>query len=325
MHRATDIPQEVTDTAAAALELHERLYPTKPVEPEEGKPAEEEGTDPNLQDPDNGEQEDNSGPKVDDEEETYKRKHDSLKGRFNKQAQELVELRQRIDSLSQQRQEPTYDEVKPTPAQLKKDEILAKLNAEYPEELIENLRALQRLEAEEVAQQYMQPIQAKAQSVEDVQYASAQQQFVSALSQKAPNWQKIWDVADEIKNGLEPSDDRVAEFLASSDPSGLYTMYELVHQYNTNWDDEKLAIVCNMYDQPVQKEQPRNFQREAMVAPSRVKSQPSINQQQDKKIWTMGEFAQFQVDCRNDKYDEATKAALWEDVQKALAEGRIRG
>lgn len=312
MHEQTIVPEEVSATAAAALELHERLYPTKPVEEEtDGPPAEEP---PPEEEP----QELNSP--NDEEEETYKRKHDSLKGRFTRLQDEFAEVKRRLDSL----QQTAPVEEKPDPVKLRKDEILAKLTEEYPEELIENLRALQRIEAEEVAQQYMQPIKEKVQTTEDAQYASAQQQFVEYLSERAPNWEEIWMVASEIKNGYEPSDEKIAQFLASPDPSGLYTNYALIHAYNNEWDADRMAILCNMYSEPAPAPQQRNFQREAMVAPSRVKSQPAPNTQ-DKKIWTMAEFSQFQVDARNDKYDEATKAALWEDVQRALAEGRIRG
>jgi hypothetical protein len=310
MHEATEIPSEVTETAAMALELHERLYPTKEVV--EDDPADNQ--DPNYQD------QHQDGPN-DEEEETYKRKHDSLKGRFDKMSREFAEMRQYIESAKAAPQE----EPKQSPGQSRKEEILAKLNEEYPEELIENLRALQRIEAEEVAQQYMQPIQKQTQSLEDIQYASAQQEFISVLTQKAPNWQEIWAVADELKNGLEPSNERVAAYLESADPSGLYTNYELIQAYNNEWDADRMAIVCNMYSAPKPQREVRNFQREAMVAPSRVRTQPSMQSAPEKRMWTMKEFQQFQVDARNDKYDDATKAEIWADVQSAISEGRIRG
>jgi hypothetical protein len=99
----------------------------------------------------------------------------------------------------------------------------------------------------------------------------------------------------------------------------------LIHAYNNNFDADRFAKVCNMFDPPKPQAPPqRNMQREAMVAPSRVKAQP-VPQAEDKKIWTMKEFSEFQANARNDKYDPETKAALWADVQNALVEGRIRG
>ena len=209
MSNVVDVPTDVAATAEAARELHALLYP--PETPMIQLPT-EEPTDALQNDV-------NQATFEQEEEEKYEARYKSLMGKFKKATEEAAQLKEQLAARSTL---PTEDA--PIDENTKrKNEILAKLNEEYPEELIENLRALQRIEAEEVTRQYMQPLEQKAQSVEDVQHATAQQEFIGYLEKKAPNWQNIWTVADELRHGQEPSNDRIAEYLLSPDPSGLYT------------------------------------------------------------------------------------------------------
>jgi hypothetical protein len=255
-----------------------------------------------------------------DEEETYQRRYDSLKGKFNKMTAEFAEMKNYMATLTAQAQNEPEPEDEDS---VLKQQILDRLNEDYPEELIENLRALQRLEAKEIARQYIQPVKQQAESLEEMNYAQAQSEFVEYLNAKSTKWSEVWSTAVEMANGEEPSDPRIAAFLNAPDPNGLgYTNLELLQTYEDRWDADRFLALVGLYEN-AQTPQRSNYNRDAQIAPSRVKTQP-IPQSQEKRTWTMAEFNQFTKDAHNDKYDPDTKAQLWLEFQTALAEGRIR-
>lgn len=315
-----DIPDAISEGAQQAAELHARLFP-KAETPAEEPAGEEEKV---VEEQPAEEPEEASVEEPVDEDESYRKKYEILEGKYKaevpRMAAELKEMREMLKAM----QTPAEEKAPEVPKQKQEmQEILERLTAEYPEELIDNLVALQRLQAEEAAERLMKPVADKTQSYEDQQYAIAQQTFVEMLDSKSDKWRDIWNVANELAEGETPSDPKIAQFLMSPDPSGLYRNLDLIHEYNNRWDGERLATLCNMYGAETKKVPPTQ-RPDAMLAPSRVKSQP-IHQPEEKKIWTMTEFHQFQRDAHNGVYDDATKEALWTDIQTALAEGRIRG
>jgi hypothetical protein len=307
------IPREVEEAAILAEELHGKLFPLQTEEgtPDETVLDEQPAPEPEVED-------------AIEKEEPWEDRYKHLQGKYNKEvprmAAELRELRQEMQKMqtTPPTQEPAITEL-----ETKKDEILKALYAEYPEELVENLRALQRIEAEEVAQRFMQPVQQQAQNIEDTQKQVAQENFVEYLNSKSSTWEPIWDAADALANGATPEDidPKIYKFLSSPDPSGLYSNYELVHMYNEAWDADKLAAVCNLMN--VQQAPRQSPSREAMVAPSRSKGQPSPPSNTEMN-WNASSFEQFTRDDAAGKYDAQTSQALWMDAQKALAEGRFR-
>jgi hypothetical protein len=303
------VPEEVSEAAQMATELFNRMNQTEetPEEPIEA-PAEveEEASEP-----------------VDD---TWETKYKVLQGKYNKEvptlAQELREMKQYLAGMQQATPTPQKEEPVQKPSAY--DEVVSKLKEEYPEELIENLLLLNRLQSEQVVNERVAPIQSQAQSVEDIQYQTAQNNYVNYLSQKAPNYNEIWNVANEIEQGQDPSNPKIAEFLMKPDPSGLYTNLELLNAYNDKWDADRFATVCNMYgDTPEAHVPARNPSREALVAPSRTNSQPAPSTE-EKKMWSMSDINKFQSDRRMDKYSDEQADAIWKDIQQALAENRIR-
>jgi hypothetical protein len=304
------VPEEVSEAAQMATELFKRMNAPEETPPEE--PVQE--TVP---------EEAPSEAPVDD---TWEKKYSILQGKYNAEvprlAQELREMKQYLSGL--QAATPTQPEATPQKTSPYED-VVNKLKEEYPEELIENLLLLNRLQSEQVVNERVAPIQDKAQSVEDIQYQTAQNNYVNYLSAKAPNFNEIWQVANEIELGQEPSNPKIAEFLMKPDPSGLYTNIELLNAYNDKWDADRFATVCNMYGEaPIETHTPaRNPSREALVAPSRSNSQPAPRTE-EKKIWSMQDINQFQSDRRMEKYTDDQADAIWKDIQQALAENRIR-
>lgn len=304
------VPSEVTEAAELATQLHEQLYQaeTQPQEEQQViEPAIEEA--PAQQEP----------AQPQDGEEAYERRYKTLEGKYKAEVPSMAKEIRRLKEELAAMQEPQKEEAPAPTNQL--EDILAKLKEEYPDELIENLRLLNRLEAEQITREAIRPLAETHASSEEQKYQARQDGFVDHISTAAPKWESIWNIANELFAGDEPSDPAIAEFLQSSDPSGLYTNLDLLDMYNEKFDSDRFAKVCNLYETP--KAAPTNPSRDALLAPSRVTRQeaPASTEAKD---WTMQEIAQFQADKRNEKYTEEQSAAIWEDIQKALAENRIR-
>ena len=316
--RESVVPKEVEEAAQMAEELHGKLFPKEgaaqnATPPEDEKPADTPNNEPI---PDEN---------LDDEDEKlYATRYKRLQGKYNaevpRMAKELKELRHTLDELRAAQTAPKQDEKPGRDA-----EILQRLKDGYPEDFVNDIDELMSLRAEVKArqevQQAVQPVQQKQLIADEADYQARSQDFVSYVDSKTKSWQPIWSVVEEINNGLEPSDPRIAAFLAKPDPSGLYTNYELLNAYEQNFDKERFATVCSLYDQ--QRKPQQNPSRDALLAPSRSSSQPTPNAT-EAKVWTMKEFEQFQRDDRAGKYDDESSAAMWADAQKALAEGRFR-
>lgn len=314
------IPKEVEEQAQMAEELHAKMFPQEtPVEPK----AQDEPNEPKDEPKDEPKEEPASNENSEPEED-FATKYKVLQGKYSKEvprmANELKELKAEIERLKIAPKE-TKEDVKPDPA----EEILANLKKEYPDELIENLRALIRLEGKQSAQEVVKPVQEKVEDTAKAQENAALEAYTNYLSSKAPNYETIWGVLGELEAGIEPSDPKIAAFLQQKDPSGLYTHAELLDMYNSKWDADRFAAVCNLYNGQ-QKPEPKreNPAREAMIAPSRTPSTPVTPTDGNKKMWTMAEFEQFQADERRGKYTPEQSEAIWADVQKALAENRFR-
>jgi hypothetical protein len=306
------IPKEVLETAALAEELHGRLYP------QEGTPQEPVAGDEPKSEP---EPQNEPAPEPEHQDDTdYKAQALLYKSRLESLSAQYRETKQTLESMKAVKEEPKSTE----PSQY--DEVIAKLKEEYPEELIENLLLLNRLQAEQVVTEKVRPVQETASSVQEIQEQIAQQNYAANLTQKAPHWNSMWSVLQELEQGVEPSDPKIANFLLSPDPSGLYTNMQLLDMYNENWDVDKFATVCNLYQaKPQQAQQHQTSNRDALMAPARSNSQPAPASN-EKRIWTMREFEQFQKDERSGKYEgrESEAEALWTDATQALSEGRFR-
>lgn len=308
-----ETPSEVSEAARLARELFAKINPQET--PEVIDPPDE----PAIETPASVEE------PAHEPETNWEQKYKVLQGKYDKEvptmASDLREMKQYLASLQtapKTVEPPVVDERK-----AEREAIVAKLSETYPQDLIDSFIALQRLEAEDVASKFIKPVEQKTASLEDAQLDAATSNYVTFLDQKSTNWKPVWQVATELMGGKEPSDPSIAAFLQSPDPSGLYTNLELIKAYDDKWDAERFTTLCNMYEVPASTPPPRNVHKEALIAPSRVRTQPTP-QGDEVKIWTMTEFKQFQSDAREGKYDEATQEAMWADVKKAVAENRMR-
>lgn len=313
------IPRQAEEAGELAEKLHEQMFQGNPPESDvvenDGEPEQDipEQNEPEEQDP---------------EEEKYKSRYMSLKGKYDAEVprlqRDLQELKQSvIERLSQTNlQQTVKEEEKPEDV----NPLLEKFKEEYGEDLLEAIKQITRMEVDPLVKQSVKPVQEQVSSVEETQIKAAQQNFVNHLDTIVKtDWRAITAGYQEMLAGQAPSDPKIAAFLTAPDPSGLYTNAELIHNYNNNWDADKLAIVFNMYEAAKPKVQSKQNTQDqnAMIAPSKnnVHSSPNIS---DARIWTKEAQEQFVRDDRAGKYSSEESLAMWNDLMLAPSQGRMR-
>lgn len=318
------IPKQVDETAELAEQLHEKMFNQQASPEVDDTPEEiEDEVVENVPDTDD---EDSDVPHDDDLEELrkFKSRYMHLKGKYDAEVprlhQELREFKSSVfERLEQQVQKPVAS---PAP----EVDPYSELAEQYGDEFVEALKKVVSYENKKT----VQPIQEHISQVEDTQTSAAQANFVNYINSKVNgDWTPVAAGYQELLDGRIPSDPKVAEFLSSPDPSGLYTYAELIHQFNTKWDGDKLSRVFNLYlestsepEPPPVKKQPRPEQQ-AMVAPSRSTSNVAP-QSNDKLIWTNETMKEFQAAERAGKYTPEQAQAMWNDLLAAPSEGRFR-
>jgi len=304
------IPKQVEEQAALAEEVHKGLF--APKEEEGNEQIEEE-----VQEEETQEEED----VVDQEEEKFATKYNTLKGKYDAEVprlhSELKELKQMIfDKLGQQTTpKEEIKEVNPY------EDKLAKYREEYGDELVEMNRMLAKMEAEAILKERMQPITDQVASVEETQVKAAQKNFTDYLDTKVEgDWKALWAGKDE----------KFVSFLDSVEPNSGFKYSDIVKHHNDNWNADGLAHVFNAYlgSAPVTSvpekvvKQP-NPAKEALVAPSRTTTH-TTPKTEEARIWTRETMAEFQKEDRMGKYTPEESKALWEDLMSAPSQNRMR-
>src|SRR5665647_1826799 len=140
------VPDEVTEAATLAAQLHEQLFPVETLE--EPAPAEE----PAKEEPAQEQQ-----PVAD--EETFEKRYKTLEGKYKAEvptmAAQIRQLKQDLAAMQAAPLKTETTEVPQTNDQL--EEVLANLRKEYPDQLIDNLQLLSRLEAEKITRDAVKP------------------------------------------------------------------------------------------------------------------------------------------------------------------------
>lgn len=314
------LPKQVEENATLAEELHGRMFADPKVEEVQEEP---QGKQEEAQ-----EEEAVEEPKV-DEEETYRKRFESLQGKYNAEVPRLHgELKQLKEMVFQRLGEVAKpDEPKPEAKTDPYKDKIEKYREEYGEDLLEMARTLARIEFEERLGDKLKPVQEQVASVEETQIKAAQSNFMSHLdSQVKGDWRGL----------LYGEGEATAAFLASPDPSGLYTMGDLIEAYSEKWDADKLVKLLNNHfeaitpkeeppkvEPPAQPKKP-NPAKEALVAPSR-QTPHNTPAAEDKRVWTRETMAEFQKLDRQGKYSPEESQALWADLLSAAGENRIRG
>jgi hypothetical protein len=297
-------PAAVTEAAAMAVELHGKLFPKteEPIIPEAAvepvtEPVIEPVVEPVIE-------------PVDDQ------RYKTLQSKYDKEvprlAAEIRELKEKLKAKA----EPEV------PVETEYDTIVAKLREQYPDDLVDNLLALNKLQGQQVSQEAVKPLAEKLAAAEATQEEVDKEQYASYLESKAPNFKEIWQVACELLDGEEPSNPAIAAFLDSPDPSGLYTNLQLLDAYNDKWDADRFATLCNMFgEQKPTRPSPADISR---IAPTRVRTNTVPAVDGAKKIWSMSEISGFQRDKLAGKYSPEQATEIWADIHAAMNENRIR-
>ncbi len=317
------IPRQV-EKAAVMAEAYIGSLQADPKENPPAAPPEEENTSA-LDTPPRDEEEvieppeDKQDPSPKEPEVDWEQKYKTLAGMHKAEEtrlrDELKEFKQSVFDRLGSLEAPAPKDDEPEP---QISETLAQFREEYGEEFIEGVKELLRAEISPLLKQTVAPVEQKVASVEEAQLKSAQKAFAQDLSSRVNgDWQSLWGGQDAKFN----------EFLASSDPSGLYTYRELADLYSKNWNVEKLATLFNTYlgqgqVQPAPKPKP-SAGKEALVAPSR-RTPPAAPAAEEKIQWTQARIKEFQAKDRRGEYDEATSQKMWTDLLSAVSENRIR-
>ena len=326
------LPREAQEQADLAEQLHATLFP-------QGTPPTEAPTDavvePTLNTAPTATEEPvvvppTEIPQVDEEEERYRDRYMSLKGKYDAEVPRLAsELRELRNELTQFKTTPKQDL---PPVDNTTDDRIEKLRTEYGDDFIEDWKALIAKEIKSA----IEPIKQQTQIVEESQAQVAQREFITALNQASPTgWENLWESHVQAKNGLAPQDPAFTAFLSKQDPNGFYTYGEILDQANLNWDANKMAKVYKLYvdsktpqvqpvtQQTLQPTAPITPAQEAMVAPARTTTQPTPVTD-DSIIWTSTMINDFKRDDRLGKYSKEDSDALWDDLVLAPSQGRIR-
>lgn len=334
------VPKQVEDAAALAEELMGKPVESDPETPQDPLAPEAEVA-PEAPE---AAPSDTPAPQEDDIEELkkYKQRYDSLKGKYDVEVPrlhtDLRELKERVfKTLEEKFAAPLEPEVKPkeTPAPAAaNEETIARLRDEFGDTLVNGLLEIIKGETEPLKQTATKVVNS-VESIEERQAQTAQTEFMSTLDQTVKgDWKSLW----EERNAGEG---KFAEFLASPDPSGLYTMGDLVSLYNQNWDSEKLAKVFNMYletqesadpqteakqvpAQPTKAQLAAQAARDALIAPSRQNTPSETPPKEEKRIWTQATINEFKTSDRKGAFSAEDSKALWDDLLLAMSEGRIK-
>lgn len=316
-------PLQVEEAAKLAEELHQRMFSSDEEEVEDTL-EEDTSTDEDELNNDEDEVEDeeieDDVPHDDDLEELrkFKARYLSLKGKYDAEVptlhRELNEFKQSVvDKLSTLTDKPAQTKVE----QSQEGDIIARLKEDYGDDFIDSVKLLAEQIAEEKIKASLSPMQAKVDSVEEIQIKVAQDEFKQYLDENVKgDWKKLW----------EGKDKGFIEFLSKPDPSGLYTYGELVELYNEKWDSSRLATVLNTYLEtktPAKPKVSHDKEKESMIAPSRTTTHNTPDAD-DKVIWTKASIAEFQRLDRQGKFSPEESMAKWNDLLAAANEGRIR-
>lgn len=317
MPQETDnsIPRSVLEAANLAEELHAKMF-TPQSEPTDKLDTIEEDVASNPTEPEviDLPEEDEPVPANDLKElRKFRDRYLSLKGKYDAEVPRLAadvrELREKLANVSKEAPTASVE-------QENEEDYISTVNAEYGEDFINAIRKVIQHEVKPI----VQPVQDKVQSVQNTQVDVATENFKAHLDTQVKNgdWRAL----------VDGEDSKFIEFLSKPDPSGLYTYGDLFNLYNENWEADKLAKVFDTYLESTKpknttNKQAANQQQEALIAPNRTNTQTTPNTDQ-KRIWTLDSFEEFQRNDRAGKYSTEESQRMWDDVMSAPAEGRMR-
>ena len=299
------LPKQVEEAATAAEEYIASLNETdeETTDTEEASDTEEDTQEDEVIE--------------EQEEEDFKAKYSTLKGKYDAEVprlhDELRDLKEnvfkKLDNLSEKEDGPSKDD---THEELENNPLLEAFREEYGDDLMKYLDAYFESKLPEV----VKPVEAKLASMEETQVDVAQAEFATHLDKEVNGeWREAWD-------GKDP---KFTEFLAKPDPSGLYTNSDLADLYSKNWDADKMVKLMNMYfdDGKAPEKKETNKEKDALVAPSKKSPVTAPKTNDDKINWTPESIRQFEIDDRRGQYSSEESKMMWDDLLSAPSENRI--
>ena len=150
-------------------------------------------------------------------------------------------------------------------------------------------------------------------NVSQRQVVSDQDAFLARLSAKAPVWQAL------------NTDSGFLNWLKEVDPVyGIPRQYALTSAYEA-LDDTRVAAIFNAYGgtaTPATQSAAQELQRQ--TSPSRSRSAPAPADTQNLRVYSNRDIEQFYAAWRRGEYSDEVAARIENDIQAAMAQGRIR-
>lgn len=281
-------------------------------------------------------------PRVDDEEDKWRRRYESLRGKYDAEItplhrqnrelqQKLMELEKTLEELSKRKPEPEPKPAGPlvTPQDVENfgsdliDLIGRKATEVFHQYAGSVMEKIRELESENAC------LRETVSTVEQKQGLSQKQIFLQQLAVRVPDWEAL------------NTDPDFLAWLTVVDPLSGLQRQVLLDAAAESFDVARVAALFNAYKkeagigmQPVPQPAPQVTQQDqkksevsAQVAPGKSKaSSPAPASDQSRKIWRQAEVTRFYDDVRRGLYRgrEAEQARIEAEIDLAVAEGRVR-
>lgn len=249
-------------------------------------------------------------------------RYDSLQGMFNKQNRELEELRAKVAA-------PVKEVIKVEEPVIDTDYAL--LVDEYGEPAAKAMKSMSgkvleaaKKELEEVKAELNQTKEITGQLV-NANALTAEQRFYAELDKAVPEWRSLNGEGDK------PPAPEFAQLLMQTVPFQDYTYNDLLQYHHERGNVTKVAEIFKAVQvgQPVIPPAPKVNPLEQMLEPDRTQKGVTPPATENKKTFTKAEVAKFDNDYMlyqsgRLQADPVKIEARWNEIQDALADGRVR-
>ncbi len=264
------------------------------------------------------------------EEESWKHKYQSLKGRFDRQDQALRDLSSQVSELQRELARARAEQPRATPPELRAERLITpEEENDYGKDFLAVVGKKAREELAPVVQQYEQKIaelESRLEGVNGYVATDARTRMHDYLDDKLESWREL------------NRDEGFLGWLALPDPFSGAIRHELLKEaYGRNDGPRVLnffkgflaeeAVVAPAYRaEPDQVQATPKIPLESLAAPGRAKSAAGDRAPAEKPVFTRAQIAKFYADSAAGKYlgKDAEKDRLERQIIEATREGRIR-
>lgn len=322
------LPKQVVDAAAEADRLQQELanaatpQQANPEPPEEAPPTPEQGSQlpPEPEPPKVPE------PKQPDEEDTWRRRYLTLKGKFDAEVPRLsARLAQLETELEQAKAAPPKEEKPRQEAKPRQPAVTDKDVEAYGGDLVDLMRRVADEAAAQVREEYTGIVREledrnanllqKLDGVADRQVVNDRQTYYRDLNELVPDYEAV---------NVDPA---FIAWLAEADPLSGTPRQEYLNKAFQTFNVDTTAALFNAYKAgktPPTPSKPPEAQ-ERLVQPSTSRANTAPASDASKRTWTTAEVDQFYRDVTKGVYagKDAERARIENEIDLALAEGRL--